>query len=144
VESSNQSKDPVFDISAIQTKVIDNINKPLSTLDDLERYFRTWFCKHYGFPYKCAEVDAYTLEELVWEYFDIYYRDNPDEKDKFLNRVETGELAEEEKWLKEQMGKDYISIEEQEKLLSKANVDKQIKDKKAEEMKIDFDLEEFK
>jgi hypothetical protein len=140
VESSNQSKDPVFDISAIQTKVIDNINKPLSTLDDLERYFRTWFCKHY----KCAEVDAYTLEELVWEYFDIYYRDNPDEKDKFLNRVETGELAEEEKWLKEQMGKDYISIEEQEKLLSKANVDKQIKDKKAEEMKIDFDLEEFK
>jgi hypothetical protein len=109
-----------LDIEVIKRKVADSIKKPIKNLDDLERFFSIWFCLHYNLPYKSDELKKYTLEELIYEYYDVLFRTSSEELEKFLNGNATDkeqEEKEDEEWLKQHMGKQYLSKEEQEKEL---------------------------
>lgn len=111
-----------LDIKQIQLLVANEVKKAPKTLEDLERYLVNWWCRYYKKPYKCEEVKDYTLEELLYEYFDIFYRSSPEELDKFLNE-ESVDSSEDEDWLKKQMGGGYLSKKEQEKVLKEAAKD---------------------
>jgi hypothetical protein len=107
----------VFDIANIQRKVINFIQKKqFIAVEELERHLMIWWCRYYRKPYKCAEILEYNFEELLFEFYDIYYREHPDEVKKFLN-VNVKIQGEDEQWLKDAMGDDYISSEEQENIL---------------------------
>ncbi len=132
-----------LDVANIQRKVIKQIKKPLKTLDDIRSFLTRWWCRHYNKPYKNSEIENYTIEELLYEYFDIYYHTYPEEADKFLNNKTADKKVQEEdeKWLKEQLGDNYISPEEQEKMLKNVSKELKEKDKKfnPDSMHIDFD-----
>ena len=103
----------VFSIETIQNRVIELIRKPITTVSDLERYFASWWCRHYNKPYKCEEVKNYSLEELVYEFYDVQYRNNPSALEERLNN----DNAEDEDWLKKMMGEKYATKKEQEEKL---------------------------
>jgi hypothetical protein len=81
----------------IRQKVVSKIKQPIKSMDDLEGYLVRWWCRRYNQPYKCSEVLNYTLEELVYEYLDVLYRDNPDKIDG--DEVDEAQIAkEDEEW----------------------------------------------
>lgn len=47
------------------------IDKDYLTYDELLFKMRRWWCQHYKRPYKDPLLDTYTLEELVFEYYDV-------------------------------------------------------------------------
>jgi len=108
-----------FDIAAIQKRVIANRKKPIKTLADLQQMLMLWWCRHYNKPYKCQEVLDYTLEELLFEYFDLKYYNDPEAMKKDENK--TAERSEEdEEWIKGMAGEGYLSPDEQEAALQEA------------------------
>lgn len=151
----SQKNNFVFDVEEIQRKVANIIKKPLETLEDLEVFFKSWWCRHYNKPYKSQELQEYTLEELIYEYFDVFYRENPKELDKFLNKDPDDDYAqmtpeeiekEDEEWLKKQAGDDYIPLKEQEKLLTphKDMLDDAVRQKKdSDSFKMNFEDDEL-
>lgn len=103
----------------VQLKVARGVVKPVKTLEDLQTFLAKWWCRYYKKPYKSVELDDYTLEELLYEYFDVYYHNNPEELQKFLHG-ESKEAEADEDWLKDMMnqeGAEYISKEQQEEML---------------------------
>lgn len=141
-----KNKEPQYDLRAIQQRVAEEVSKTPETLEELEGFLARWWCRHYHKPYKCREVHEYTLEELLYEYFDIRFRENPDELKKFMGELPDEEQAkeEDEAWLQQMMGEGYVKQEDQEKELRpiKADLEEAIKDKKEEEFSFNFD--EFK
>ena len=134
-----------LDVINIQKRVAKSIKQPLKNLEDIRSFLARWWCRYYKKPYKCTEIQEYTVEELLYEYFDIYYSTNPEELDKFLNDdLDDETVKEDEDWVKEQMGDDYISIKDQEKALkdSEKDIRKATKKDKTDDMYIDF--EDFK
>lgn len=123
-----------FEIENIQRKVALDIKEPVRTAEQLERFLVNWWCRHYNKPYKCKEVKEYTLEELIYEYYDINYRSNSEILEQYLSG-ETSETKEDEEWLKNMMGDGYMSKEKQEKQLHtmKEDIDAAVKEAKAEE-----------
>lgn len=47
------------------------LDKDYLTYDELLFKLRRWWCQYYKRPYKDPLLDNYTLEELMFEYFDI-------------------------------------------------------------------------
>lgn len=127
-------------INNIERKVALDIKRPIRTIEDLERFLAGWWCRHYNKPYKCTEITEYTFEELVYEYFDVLYRDNPEKLEKFLSREETEEEDNsDEEWLKTVMGEGYMSKKEQEKALEPVRDIIKAKDEEEEDISYKFD-----
>lgn len=124
----------VLSVEAIQNRVIALIKKPVNTVDDLERFFASWWCRHYNLPYKCDEIKQYTLEEIIYEYYDVQYRNNPAAMEEQLNK----DNEEDEEWLKNMMGQKYATKKDQEsKLADQKDILRAIHEEKEE-------TEEFK
>ena len=115
-QKNDEDNDPlVLSIEAIQDRVIGLIKKPVETSADLERFFASWWCRHYNKPYKCEEIKSYSLEELIYEYYDVNYRNNPSSMEDHLKK----DNEEDEAWLKNQMGEKYATKAEQDAELEK-------------------------
>ena len=127
-----------FEIDTIQRKVAEEIRKPIRTIEELERFLCGWWCRHYNNPYKCAELKEYTFEELLYEWFDINYRSNPEALEKYLAKDVEEAGDEDEAWLKKKMGENYISRKTQNKALKEVK-----KELDENEMSVLFDDEEF-
>jgi len=109
----------VISVATIQKKVAEEIKKPINTLEALEKFFASWWCRHYNKPYKCEEIGSYSLEELIYEYYDVNFRNNPEMLEQFLKGEDKEAVKEDEEWLKKMMGEKYLAPEEQEKVLKK-------------------------
>lgn len=107
-----------FDFDSLKNKVIHRLESPIDDVADLERFLANWWCRHYSKPFKCREVLEYTLEELIIEYLEVAYHNDPN-KLRPKGEPITKEDAEDEDWLKKMMGKHYTTRSEQEKELSK-------------------------
>lgn len=151
----SKNKSFPLDLENIQRKVALGIkDKTVKTLGDLRLFLVRWWCNYYKKPYRSCEtlkdLDNYTLEELIIEYFDVFFRNNPKELEKFLSgetKQVVEEAEEDEDWLKKQMGQEYVSVEEQEVVLKQFEQDiKEAKgDNKNKLTNSGFvDLEEFK
>lgn len=131
-----------MDVHNVQLKIAREISKPVKTLDELQTFLAKWWCRYYKKPYKCAELDDYTLEELLYEYFDVYYHNNPEELSRFLHG-ESKAVEDDENWLKEMMekeGSNYISKEQQEEILQDMKEEiKSIGSRDPDELHFDFD-----
>ena len=109
--TKNLNKPPEDSFNVVKTRVFESVNLKLETTGDLERTLANWWCRHYSKPYKCKEVLEYTLEELLVEFLELSYFENPDKFKKELGA--DGETDEDEDWLKEQMGEGYQSKKRQ-------------------------------
>ena len=99
-----------------------NINRrmALHNIDDSPRneesllsYLKRWWCIHYNRPYKDPLLLEYTFEELLLEYFEVLYFKNDEEKRQArIEEYVENSAEEDEEWLKEEMGDDYMSPEE--------------------------------
>ena len=131
-----------MDVQNIQTKIARAIRKPVKTPDELQRFLAKWWCRYYKKPYKCAELNNYTLEELLYEYFDIYYHNNPEELDKFLHG-ESEEGKADEGWLKKMMEKEggqYLTQDQQEDVLKDMKDEIEAAGKNSsDDLHVDFD-----
>jgi hypothetical protein len=81
---------------------------------------RAWWSKYYSRPLKDPLLDSYTLEELLYEYHDIVYRKEAEEKEvKELNdKIEDDKLDATLKWAEEDERLE-AELAAQEELLSK-------------------------
>lgn len=120
--------------------------EPGTTLESLEGFLVKWWCRYYNRPYKDPTLLEYTLEELLYEFFDLQLRKD----EKLLNEVlGDGELsdeeeAEDEEWLKEMMGKNYMSQNQQEKALGGIREEiEAVGEDKEEGFQHEFDISEF-
>ena len=139
-----------FDIEDFQKKVASDIqSEPGDSLESLERFLAKWWCRHYNRPYKEIDTMDYTLEELLYEFFDIQLRQDKKQLEKILGKEDEEEVAKEddEQWLKEMMGDAYRSKEAQEKELEELRPElEDFSDKEEEELpefSREFDLSEF-
>lgn len=63
-------------------------NKERLNYDELLFSLRRWWCQYYKRPYKDPLLDSYTIEELMFEYFDIT-ESNKDPEAKVSEEVES-------------------------------------------------------
>jgi hypothetical protein len=98
------SKDNSLELSFdnLKARVIKGITKPVRTEPDMVRYLRSWFCRHYNRPYKDPLLEQYTLEELLSEYLDVYYRNNPKALEAETEEGKKSAKAD-DKWLEKMM-----------------------------------------
>lgn len=99
--------------SYVRMLAIRNILADLSNMDHLVAFLRRWWCRYYKRPYKDPMLALYTLEELLLEYYEILFLENHKERDKA--QAEIDEFLhgdEDEAYLKEIMGENYITKEE--------------------------------
>lgn len=61
----------------LKAKVIDHIIRPVKTEADMLRFLRAWWCRTYSRPYKDPLLLEYTFEDLLVEYLDVHYRNDP-------------------------------------------------------------------
>ena len=122
LKKDNDNAVLVFDIDIIKQKVADSIRKPVATMEDLERFFYTWFCLHYELPYKNDILEKYTLTDLIFEYYDVLFRTNPKELESYCPLEEQKKAADEdEEWVKSMEGDNIMSADEQGKMLEQAH-----------------------
>jgi hypothetical protein len=125
----------ILSVEFIRNRVIGLIQRPISTVEDLERFFASWWCRHYNKPYKCEEIKCYSLEELIYEYYDVNYRNNPDA----IAQQDRKMAEEDEEWLKKQMGDKYEAKAEQEvKLVDQRDILKAVHELAKEEAAGEF------
>jgi hypothetical protein len=142
-----------LDLSIFRTRVAKEIQLGAGeTLETLEKFLIQWWCRHYKRPYKDPLIQTYTLEELIFEFFDVQLRDNPEQLNEALGIEEELEKTDEEDegWLKDMMGSGYASKGDQEKALGKSDGLKQkigplkeFEDGPEEEFDATFDENEF-
>lgn len=84
---------------------------------------RRWWCRRYNRPYHDPLLETYTLEELLIEYYENLYLDDEKERKKAHDEL-MFDPEEEEAWLKEQMGDDYMSPEEMNEIFNSKKKDK--------------------
>ena len=111
-----------MDLALLQKKVAKNIQEgPGDSLESLEKFLIQWWCRHYNRPYKDPLIQTYTFDELIFEFFDVELRSNPEKLKSALES--TGDIPkeeeEDEKWVQEMMGSNYMSKKEQEEKLHK-------------------------
>lgn len=108
-------KQSEFSFDNLRKKVIANVQAPVKTVEDLERFLASWWCRRYNKPYRCIEVMAYTTEELIMEYLDVLYREHPEkmEVSEDDSKAKEQDAEQDEDWLQKQMGSKYISKEKQ-------------------------------
>jgi hypothetical protein len=95
----------------IKQKVIQRITAPVKTEADLSRFLCGWWSRHYNRPYKDPLLKEYTLEELLTEYLDNYYRTN----EKALAEETSGkaQASEDEAWLEKMTSHEEEAEEDQ-------------------------------
>lgn len=99
--------------SIIKAIALVNVQTEPANLSELAIWLKRWWCRHYTRPYKDPILDTYTLEELLLEYYETLFLDDPKAKDQALAEVRTGIYEDEdESWLKEVMGDGYQSEKE--------------------------------
>lgn len=101
---------------AIKRNALQNILSDLNGAGEPIQALRRWWCRRYNRPYKDPLFDSYTFEELLLEYYENLFLDDPEERKKAAGEL-LYDPEEEEAWLKEQMGKDYMSQDEMIELL---------------------------
>lgn len=135
-----------LELNNIQRKVALAIKAPLKTTDDLLVFLMGWWCRRYNKPYKSPELLEYTFEELLFEYFDINYRENPKKLSEILAGSSTAtDEAEDEEWLRKMMGEKYISKTEQEKKLeSQRDIIERLSESDGNEEEFSYEFGEYR
>jgi hypothetical protein len=97
----------------IERIVSQSVKSKPKNLEELQRFLIGWWCRHYNKPYKNKEVLDYTFEELLFEFYEINYRQDPDK----LKEAELETAAKEDIEFERQMELEYgvkiLSPEEQ-------------------------------
>jgi hypothetical protein len=112
----------VISVATIQKKVAEEIKKPINSIEALEKFFASWWCRYYNRPYKSEELKNYSLEELIYEYYDVMFRNNPEALEQFLSGGKPEDAKEDEEWLRKMMGEQYMSSKEQHKVIKKTGI----------------------
>jgi hypothetical protein len=116
-----------YSIQILKKKVAKTIDGGIETVDDLQRFLANWWCRYYNKPYNSKEILDYTLDELLIEYLELSYFQDARQyrKESDIEEPSSAEEDADEEWLKKQMGKDYITIDNQEEALkgSEAEID---------------------
>jgi len=91
---------------------------------NLMLYLKSWWSKEYGRPLKDPLLDAYTLEELVYEYYDRAERRKAAEESLDLesDRIEEEQMQANLDWAAEEEARE---LEELERLRLEAETTKQ-------------------
>lgn len=93
--SDNASLDLYDSIKKLAEKGLEG--KEYLTYDELLFQLRRWWCQYYKRPYKDPLLDSYTIEELLFEYFDIT-KSREDTEQKVSEQVE----AQDRDWAEEE------------------------------------------
>lgn len=92
---------------------LNNVLKQPKNILEIQDWLKRWWCRYYKRPYKDPLLENYSLEELMLEYYENMFLDNPNEREKANADIQDtlyGDEDEEE--LKQIMGDKYISKEE--------------------------------
>lgn len=121
-------------IEAIRKKVIDDLDDKIDVVDDLWFYLARWWCKYYNRPFRDELLLSYSIEELLYEFFAVYYSQNADKIDEARAETERDKAAadSDEEWIKrvcEEHGVKPLSVEAQESMLSGVNIDQMVTDR---------------
>lgn len=106
-------------VSDIRKIALHNVDVSPRDEQSLLSYLKRWWCVYYKRPYKDPLLLEYSFEELLLEYFEILYfvSDEEKQKAKVEEYIEESE-GEDEEWLREEMGDDYMTSEEMKELLT--------------------------
>lgn len=83
------------------------LDKEYLSYDELLFKLRRWWCQYYRRPYKDPLLDQYTLEELLFEYFDLTADKNKPEEQKVTEQVE----QEDRDWAAEEEERELAELE---------------------------------
>lgn len=83
-----------------------NVNKKVETLDDLQEYLIRWWSLKYNLPSNHPLLLNKTLEELIIDFFEDDFKENP-QKMKEFELKEKGQYVDDEEWFKKQMEDEY-------------------------------------
>lgn len=102
----------------------------------MKTYLVSWYCFQYGVTQKDDKLLDMTLEELLVLYQMHRLRDDPQYYDEIMNP----KAQDYEDWIKEQMGEDYVTEEENiEQILEyDKKLTEKVKEQYPEEIKTDF------
>lgn len=83
---------------------------PTSSLEALERYLRKWWCVTYERPFKDPLLEAYTLDELAYEFLTKYYLKPENDPDKIEEAKQVNQ--EDDEWAARMVQKEIGKIAE--------------------------------
>lgn len=107
------SEDRKTKIYYFKKLALHNIEEKPSDGQSLLKFLKRWWCNYYNKPYKDPLLEEYTLEELLLEYYEILFtKDEEAKKEAILEIDKIDNEEDDEEWLKEQMGDDYMTAEE--------------------------------
>jgi len=99
--------------AAVKAIALVNIQTEPKTLSELAVWLKRWWCRHYTRPYKDPLLETYTLEELLLEYYETHFLDDPKAREAAEAEIRNDIYADDdEEWLREVMGDKYQSKEE--------------------------------
>jgi len=116
---------------AIQEITKYNANAPLDNNRQLELYLKSWWSKIYNRPLKDPLLQSYTLEELLYEFYDRVERKQAEEKNsgELNDRIDGERFKENLDWAEEEELKEIEALkkkQEEERKLQEAIEDKAI------------------
>ena len=115
VEASEiEEKEPESVIEYIEAIVKDNIWGDINTKDRLSLFLQSWWSKHYNKPLKDPILQTYTIEELLYEYYDKIERVKYEKylSEKVEHDSEQAKLDSTMKWADEEEKKEEESMKE--------------------------------
>ena len=111
-------------VDAIREITRYNANAELDNEHQLLLFLHNWWCKTYSRPYKDPLLQTYTLEELLYEFFDRIEREKAAETqvDEDADRIEDKRVQENLDWAEEEERRELEALrKQQEEIANKAN-----------------------
>jgi hypothetical protein len=110
-------------------------NPDLNTFDGVEQALVNWYCNKYSVSEVDPVFDRLTLEELM-----VMYQKERILQDPIYYQEKIGKVDDYETWLQKEMGENYITNEEQKKIIEEDSkkLEAQIKEKYPDKVTTDF------
>src|ERR1700677_1678004 len=107
-ESSRSSSRELTVIEAIQKIAFYNANAELDNEHHLSLFLKSWWSRTYNRPLKDPLLESYTLEELLYEFYDRLERELAAETlvEQEADRIETKKVQENLDWAEEEERKE--------------------------------------
>lgn len=120
-DRGSKTRNNITVVDAVRAIARYNANADLDNEHQLTLFLQNWWCKTYSRPYKDPLLQTYTLEELLYEFFDRVEREKASEEhvDADADRIEDTKVQENLDWAEQEERRELEALRKQQEEIAK-------------------------